>query len=207
MKDALNFPLELWLIIIICVVFYSATFPFISLGKLFFVRKYHCVPILSSLQQSLFFLVTTVMSPVFGILVDRTGHNTIWVISSCVLAIISHVLMLFTFLNSFIPVIMLAVSLAILATALWPMVSELVPSHQLGTAYGLMQSIQNLGLATFSLLTGFLVENYGYMVMEVFFLCLCNIGLVASLLLYFVDKSRNGPLGKSISERQQGTIN
>lgn len=53
LRDALNFPLELWLIFIICVVFYSATFPFISLGKLFFIRKYHCVPILSSLQQRL----------------------------------------------------------------------------------------------------------------------------------------------------------
>jgi hypothetical protein len=51
LQDALYFPLELWLIIIICVVFYSATFPFISLGKLFFIRKYNFSPTISSLQQ------------------------------------------------------------------------------------------------------------------------------------------------------------
>lgn len=36
------------------------------------------------------------------------------------------------------------------------MVALIVPKQQLGTAYGLMQSIQNLGLASISLLTGYL---------------------------------------------------
>jgi hypothetical protein len=51
LKDALYFPIELWLIIIICVVFYSATFPFISLAKLFLIRKYESSSELASVQQ------------------------------------------------------------------------------------------------------------------------------------------------------------
>ncbi len=86
---------------------------------------------------SLFFLVTTVFSPIFGYIVDKTGRNTLWVVISAVIAILSHFMLLFTFINSFLPVITLAISLAILATSLWPMVSDLVPNHQLGTAYGL----------------------------------------------------------------------
>ena len=74
------------------------------------------------------------------------------------------------------------------------MVALIVPKNQLGTAYGLMQSIQNLGLATISLLTGFLgfiqffmifirfnycffnlVDKAGYFVLELFFLgSLCS---------------------------------
>jgi predicted MFS family arabinose efflux permease len=57
-----------------------------------------------------------------------------------------------------------------------------------------MQSIQNLGLAVFSLLSGVLVENYGYYVLELFFLCLCLIGLLFAIILYFVDKLKNGKL-------------
>ena len=36
-----------------------------------------------------------------------------------------------------------------------------------------MQCFQNLGLAVFTLLTGFLVDNFGYYVLELFFLDLC----------------------------------
>lgn len=38
-----------------------------------------------------------------------------------------------------------------------------------------MQSIQNLGLAVFALVTGSIVDNNGYLILEVFFLaCLCS---------------------------------
>ena len=39
-SDALRFPLQLWLVFIICVAYYCAVFPFISLGKVFFISKY-----------------------------------------------------------------------------------------------------------------------------------------------------------------------
>ena len=51
-----------------------------------------------------------------------------------------------------------------------------------------MQSVQNLGLAVFSLVSGVLLEEYGYFVLELFFLCLCIAGLIFAFVLYFVDK-------------------
>ncbi len=70
------------------------------------------------------------------------------------------------------------------------MVALIVPKQQLGTAYGLMQSVQNLGLATISLLTGYLVDKAGYFVLEVFFLGTLCVALMCGLLLYFVDQFR-----------------
>jgi hypothetical protein len=40
LSDALKFPLQLWLVFIICVAYYCAIFPFISLGKVFFISKF-----------------------------------------------------------------------------------------------------------------------------------------------------------------------
>jgi hypothetical protein len=40
LQDALKFPLSLWFVFIICVTFYCAIFPFISLGKVFFISKF-----------------------------------------------------------------------------------------------------------------------------------------------------------------------
>ena len=45
------------------------------------------------------------------------------------------------------------------AASLWPMVAIIVDLKQLGTAYGLMTALQNLGLAVAPLVIGPLVEN------------------------------------------------
>lgn len=45
LSDALKFPFSLWLVFIICVAFYCAVFPFISLGKVFFISKYDFSPV------------------------------------------------------------------------------------------------------------------------------------------------------------------
>merc|ERR1712178_304068 len=95
---------------------------------------------------------------------------------------------------------------SVLASALWPMVAVVIPEYQLGTAYGIMQSVQNLGLAVVSLVAGKLVDSNGYLVLEVFFqMCLC-VALVATVLLYLIDSARGGTLNKSAAEKQKLTM-
>jgi hypothetical protein len=61
--------------------------------------------------------------------------------------IIAHALLAFLFIHPVVPLTLMGISYSILAASLWPMVAFLVPKKMLGTAYGFMQSIQNLGLA------------------------------------------------------------
>lgn len=44
LSDALKFPASLWFVFIICVTYYCAIFPFISLGKVFFISKFDFTP-------------------------------------------------------------------------------------------------------------------------------------------------------------------
>ena len=48
LSDALKFPIPLWLVFVICVTFYCAVFPFISLGKVFFISKFDFDPTLAN---------------------------------------------------------------------------------------------------------------------------------------------------------------
>ena len=66
-----------------------------------------------------------------------TGHNIYWVIGSLILGIVSHAMLMFTFVSVYIPVVLLSISLSILASSIWPMLSTIVPKNQLATAYGL----------------------------------------------------------------------
>lgn len=39
-KDIFTFPLSFWLLSVVCLAYYVAIFPFISLGQVFFIKKF-----------------------------------------------------------------------------------------------------------------------------------------------------------------------
>ena len=120
--------------------------------------------------DSIIYIISAVLSPFLGILVDLTGRNLFWVFAAAIITLTSHSLLAFSFINPWFPMILMGIGYSVLACALWPMVALVIPEHQLGTAYGVMQSVQNLGLGAIVLLAGFIVDKQGYIVLEVFFL-------------------------------------
>ncbi|KAK2912432.1 hypothetical protein Q8A73_006545 [Channa argus] len=201
LKDVKDFPLPLWLIFIICVAYYVAIFPFIGLGQVFFIEKFNFSPAEARAVNSIVYIISAPASPVLGFVVDRTGRNVVWVMLAVITTLASHMMLAFTFWNPWIAMSLLGVSYSLLACALWPMVAFVVPEHQLGTAYGFMQSIQNLGLALIAMAAGAILDSRGYLVLEVFFCaCIC-IALMAVVMLYFVDYLRGGDLNQSASTR------
>jgi hypothetical protein len=53
-----------------------------------------------------------------------------------------------------VPMSMMGIAFSLIPAVMWPMVSLVVPGEKLGTAYGLMTMIQNIGLFGFNLLIG-----------------------------------------------------
>ncbi|CAH4005242.1 unnamed protein product [Pieris brassicae] len=202
MRDILNFKTVYWLLSIICVAYYVAIFPFIALGKLFFERKFDFNPQEANTVNSMVYFLSAALSPFFGILIDKTGRNVMWVILSIITTIGSHFLLAFTFVNPYVGVMSLGVSYSLLASGLWPLVAMIVPESQLGTAYGICQAVQNLGLATVIILAGVVVDKYGYLMLEMFFLGCLFIALIAAVLIYIVDSANSGVLNLSPQERE-----
>ncbi|XP_062355388.1 major facilitator superfamily domain-containing protein 1 isoform X5 [Cinclus cinclus] len=201
LTDVKDFSLSLWLIFVICVCYYAAVFPFIGLGKVFFIEKFRFSPQEASAINSIVYIISAPMSPVFGILVDKVGKNIIWVLCAVLTTLGSHILLAFTFWNPWIAMCLLGVAYSLLACALWPMVAFVVPEHQLGTAYGFMQSIQNLGLAVIAIAAGMILDTRGYLFLEVFFsACVC-LSLIAVVMLYFVNHLSGGDLNWSAKKR------
>ncbi|XP_005930097.1 major facilitator superfamily domain-containing protein 1 isoform X1 [Haplochromis burtoni] len=199
--DVKHFPAALWLIFIVCVGYYVAVFPFIGLGQVFFIEKFSFSPAQARAVNSIVYIISAPASPVLGFMVDKTGRNVYWVLLAVAATLAAHMMLAFTFWNPWIAMSLLGVSYSLLACALWPMVAFVVPEHQLGTAYGFMQSIQNLGLAIISIAAGAILDSKGYLVLEVFFCaCIC-VGLIAAVLLYFVDYIKGGDLNLSAAAR------
>ncbi|KAG6459317.1 hypothetical protein O3G_MSEX011324 [Manduca sexta] len=206
LTDIRHFKSVFWLLSVICVAYYLAIFPFIALGKLFFERKFDFPPQEANNVNSMVYLLSAALSPFFGILIDKTGRNVMWVIISNVTTIGAHFVLAFTFLNPYIGVIALGISYSLLASGLWPLVALIVPESQLGTAYGICQAVQNMGLATVIILAGMIVDSYGYLMLEMFFLGCLFISLVAAVLIYIIDSANNGVLNMSPEMRDNVKI-
>ncbi|KAL2095944.1 hypothetical protein ACEWY4_008092 [Coilia grayii] len=201
LTDVKDFPLQLWLIFLICVSYYVAIFPFIGLGQVFFIEKFDFSPAQARAVNSIVYIISAPASPVLGFIVDKTGKNVLWVACAIVATLGAHMMLAFSFWNPWIAMCLMGVAYSLLACALWPMVAFVVPEHQLGTAYGFMQSIQNLGLALIAMAAGSILDNKGYLILEVFFCaCIC-MALIAAVMLYFVDLLRGGELNLSSSAR------
>jgi MFS family permease len=56
---------------------------------------------------------------------------------------------------------MMGVAFSLIPAVMWPSVAYIVSQERLGTAYGLMTMIQNIGLAGFNLLIGWLNDLMG----------------------------------------------
>lgn len=200
LRDIKDFSLALWLVFFVCVFYYVTVFPFIGLATVFLEDKYGFPAHIANIVNSLVYLISAGVSPVFGIAVDKTGFNLIWLNFGIIATLGCHAAFAFGSGSAFIPYLaMIGMGLAysILACALWPLVAFLVPEHQLGTAYGIMQSVQNLGLAIVPLIAGAIVDGKGYLLLETFFCtCLC-VALICGVLLYVIDFTSEGTLNLS----------
>lgn len=203
LSDITKFSPPTWLIFMICVTYYVSIFPFISLGKLFFEEKFGLSPSKASICNSLLYFIGAGTSPIAGMIIDNTGRNVMWLLIAISLTLLSHAALAFTFIPPYIAMVVMAVCYSFCASALWPMVSLVVPEYQVGTAYGMMQSIQNLGLALVSLLAGAIVSKFGYFMLILHFMAWLALSAVFILMLWAYDSSKGGYLNASPARRAE----
>jgi MFS family permease len=63
-------------------------------------------------------------------------------------------MMAYTQIHLRVPMAMMGIAFSLVPAVMWPSVAYIVEDRRLGTAYGLMTMIQNIGLAGFNLVIG-----------------------------------------------------
>lgn len=153
-----------WLIALLCVLFYSAVFPFLKYATDLMVQKYHVDPELAGTIPSLLPLGTLFLTPLFGNVYDRIGKGATLMILGSLLLIIVHVMFALPILNVWwfatIMMIVLGVGFSLVPSAMWPSVPKIIPEKQLGTAYALIFWVQNWGLMGVPALIGYVLNEY-----------------------------------------------
>ncbi len=153
-----------WYIAILCVLFYSAVFPFLKYASDLMVNKFGVDESLAGSIPAMLPFGTILLTPFFGSLYDRKGKGATIMIIGSLLLILVHTLFSIPFLNnwmfSIVLIMVLGVGFSLVPSAMWPSVPKIIPENQLGTAYALIFWVQNWGLMGVPALIGWVLEKY-----------------------------------------------
>lgn len=147
-----------WLIALLCLMFYSAVFPFLKFAPKLMETKYDVNPDFAGSIVSMLPFGTILLTPIFGSLYDRIGKGATLMIIGSILLTIVHVLFALPILNfgwfAVIVMVLLGIAFSLVPSAMWPSVPKIIPMKQLGSAYAIIFYIQNIGLSLVPVLIG-----------------------------------------------------
>jgi MFS family permease len=214
-SDIKKFGARYWYVALLCVTFYSAIFPFTALAPDLFHTKWGIATVAGT-EGSFFYQVfssflhmfstaggmtsiiifaSMVCAPFAGGLVDRIGKRASLMVVGSLLMIPAHLTMGVTHWNPIPSMIVLGAAFVLVPAALWPSVPLVVEENRVGTAFGLITAIQNVGLMAFPFAAGRLIDaTKGYTASQVMFASLGVAGLVFAVLLLRSDKRTGGTL-------------
>lgn len=149
-----------WVIALLCVLYYSAIFPFQRYGA----NMLQCNLGIDATTASNIFrwfpIGAAVITPFLGAFLDNKGKGATMLIWGSLLLICCH--LIFAFIvpatgSSFIAyatIVILGISFALVPAALWPSVPKVMNPRYLGSAYSLIFWVQNIGLCFVPMLIG-----------------------------------------------------
>ena len=151
-----------WLLALLCVFFYSSIVAFKKFTGAILVPRFGVSPGIAGFMATILPFSTVVFAPLFGLMVDRRGHGTRWMIVGAVLALAAHLVLAFApggnAFWGYAAMVLLGFSYSLVPAALWPSVPKVIPEKMLGTAFALIYWVQNLGLWGFKRFAGKILE-------------------------------------------------
>jgi hypothetical protein len=148
-SELFKFTRSYWFIAGLCLVFYSAVFPFRTFAIKFFMEGHGATRELGGFLNSVLPLSAMVATPLFGLLVDRVGQRALFMLAGSALIVPAFVLLvpgLGLTPSLYLPIALLGIAFSLIPAVMWPSVTYVVAQNRLGTAYALMTLIQQVGV-------------------------------------------------------------
>ena len=207
-----------WVLGLLCVLFYSSIIAFKKFAGAILIPRFDIPASAAGWMVSMLPFSTVIFAPLFGVLVDKAGHGTRWMVTGAILALVAHLLLAFAPEGvpfwGYLAMVLLGFGYSLVPAALWPSVPKIVPDKVLGTTYALIYWVQNLGLLSFKWIAGVILGRHtaapgpdaaasalsGPVAVEMMFVALC-VAAVATALLFRRVSRRNPALGLDAPSR------
>lgn len=186
-----------WIVSILCVLYYSAIFPFQRYATNFLEETLAIDAASAAKLFSCFPILAMVMTPMLGIFLDRKGKGATMLMFGSIIMIVCH--LSFAFILPAFPqkwfalllIVVLGISFSLVPAALWPSVPKIIDEKILGSAYCLIFWVQNIGLCLVPMLIGSLRASTGsYFVPMLVFSSFGVLAFILSIYLKAEDKKK-----------------
>ena len=198
----------------LCVLFYSAIFPFQRFAPQMLASKLDIAEGIASRYVSMFPIGAMILTPFIGFFLDKKGLGAKMMLYGAILLTASHLIFALVPAESFnsaiaiFTIVILGIAFSLVPASMWPSVPKIVESRYLGSAYGLIFWIQNWGLWGVPMLIGYALTKsnpgvsekiasgeltataYNYTVPELIFTGFGIAAIILSLILRRVDRNR-----------------
>jgi nitrate/nitrite transporter NarK len=153
-----------WYITLLCLLFYSAVFPFLKFTTDLMIQKFGVSTDWAGSIMALLPFGNMIMTPLFGTLYDHKGRGATIMLIGAVMLVVVHLLFAVPVLNqtwmAIVLMIVLGAAFSLVPSAMWPSVPKIIPFQKLGTAYSVIFWIQNIGLMSVPLLIGWVLDKF-----------------------------------------------
>ena len=179
-----------WIVALLCVLYYSAIFPFQRYATNFLEETLAIDAAAAAKMFSCFPILAMCLTPLLGIFLDRKGKGATMLMIGSIIMIVCH--LSFAFILPAFPqkwfalllIVVLGVSFSLVPAALWPSVPKIIDEKILGSAYCLIFWVQNIGLCLVPMLIGSLRNSTGsYLVPMIVFSSFGVLAFIFSILL------------------------
>lgn len=186
-----------WIVSLLCVLYYSAIFPFQRYATNFLEETLAIDAASAAKLFSCFPVLAMVMTPMLGIFLDRKGKGATMLMFGSIIMIVCH--LSFAFILPAFPqkwfalllIVVLGISFSLVPAALWPSVPKIIDEKILGSAYCLIFWVQNIGLCLVPMLIGSLRASTGsYFVPMLVFSSFGVLAFMLSIYLKAEDKKK-----------------
>jgi MFS family permease len=227
--ELFRFDRSYWYVVLLCVTFYSGIFPFQTFAVKFFMEAHGTTREIGGSLSSMLTLFAMVATPLFGLFADRFGRRALLMMFGSLLLTPVYLLMAYTTMPEllfgtvsipffgwfdwqmpfYLPMIMMGIAFSLIPAVMWPSVAYLVDERRLGTAYGLMTMIQNIGLAGFNFVIGWAndfsrasaANPQGYRLGMWLF---STLGFVGFLFAWLLRRAETGPGARGLETIRAG---
>lgn len=179
-----------WIIALLCVLYYSAIFPFQRFATNFLEETLAISNAEASGLFKWFPILAMVLTPFLGLYIDYKGKGATMMLLGAVIMIACHSVFAFVLpaypskMLALVTILVLGVSFSLVPASMWPSVPKIIDEKVLGSAYCLIFWVQNIGLCLVPLLIGKLrVWTGGYLVPMIVF---ASFGVFALILSFFL---------------------
>jgi MFS family permease len=161
-SDIRKFDRSYWYILALNVLFASVFFPFRSTFAIEYFQDAKGLTLQAAgLVNSWVFFAAIFATPLFGFVADRVGHRALMMTIGTLMLPLTFLILGATNWSLWISTVLMGLSFSVVPAVIWAATAMLVEPSRLGTAYGLVNVLQNVGLAVCNMTAGWLIDAAG----------------------------------------------